>query len=358
VNTFKSRPTLIILSILFFCALAWGALRYGRSPTPTDWYELGPNSAQREGISGSHCNVWVQSVVIAPDESVYISWRNYCGFYPVDWISKWDGQRWISTHTPYLLDPMLSETIQITALPDNQLAAIWKGIEHQDGTYTEGIFVGLWDGIGWRVLGGSLIVPTVELGEGYTRWRNNFHLTVSSDNKLYLVWGSEIDGEREVNMKVWDGWKWETVESNLGQFVVAGWESPYMAAAQDGALYLVWSQVYNDSREIYLVKWDGKQWMEVSPGSASERGISQSYSLSENPRVAVAADGALYVSWQTADHHKIKHWDGTMWTEIEKSVLTDSGSSGYYSEIAIVADQIYASSSSDGPGNRQIYVQQ
>ena len=73
---------------------------------------------------------------------------------------------------------------------------------------------------------------------------------------------------------------------------------PSLAIAPDGALYVTWQDDSGGDCEIYVRCWNGSSWEVMGVGSASDGGISDNSGNSYVPSVAIAPDGTPYIAWE------------------------------------------------------------
>ena len=78
-------------------------------------------------------------------------------------------------------------------------------------------------------------------------------------------------------------------------------ENPSLAIGADGTAVIAWEDSDNGNKEIYVRRWNGSGWVEMGSGSASGGGISDTASRSTDPTLAVAADGRPVVAWMESD---------------------------------------------------------
>lgn len=103
-----------------------------------------------------------------------------------------------------------------------------------------------------------------------------------------------------------------------------------MALGPDGQPVIGWSDRLHTPGEIFVLRWNGRQWVEVGAGSASGGGISQTNGGSSCPSLAVAADGRIFVAWiyrTTLGYQRLflRMWDGTAWVELGPNSASGHG---------------------------------
>ena len=81
---------------------------------------------------------------------------------------------------------------------------------------------------------------------------------------------------------------------------LAGASYPDVTIGGDGQPIVAWEDTSRGPTEIYVARYDGGAWVEVSPGSARGGGISNSSANSLRP-VARYVAGRLCVAWSDRD---------------------------------------------------------
>ena len=104
--------------------------------------------------------------------------------------------------------------------------------------------------------------------------------------------------------------------------------SPSVVCAGADEIYVVWEEdVPSLGKEIYVRRLGPSGWIEVGTGSASDGGISGTYSPSTNPKAVMTSLG-LVVAWveKAAGFARIltRYYDGVTWKKLDMSAPDDS----------------------------------
>ncbi len=151
-------------------------------------------------------------------------------------------------------------------------------------------------------------------------------LAISNQGRPFLAWADLTQGNSEIYIRRWDGLLWQEMSGQSasgGGISKNGGEStaPSVAAAPNGAVYVAWQDTSSGNSDIYVRWWNGAAWNEVGGGSASGGGVSYNSTISRAPSIAVASTGVPYVAWsdQRAGVGEIfvKRWNGSYWEEVE-----------------------------------------
>jgi hypothetical protein len=198
-------------------------------------------------------------------------------------------------------------------------------------------------------------------------------LAISSQGRPFLAWSDQSQGNAEIYIRRWDGLLWQEmggVSARGGGISNNGGEStePSVGTAPNQAAYVAWQDSSSGNSDIYVKWWNGTNWAEVGPGSASGGGISANGTLSRKPSVAVASNGTPYVAWsdQRAGVGEIfvKRWNGAFWEEVGPGSATGGGISNNAGEstdpviAAGVNGTIFVAWSDDSEGDSEIYMRQ
>ncbi len=166
-------------------------------------------------------------------------------------------------------------------------------------------------------------------------------LAISRQGRPFLAWSDLTPGNAEIYIRRWDGLLWQEMsgQSASGGGISANSSAstePSVATAPNGAVYVAWQDNGGGNSEIYVKGWNGTRWAEVGAFSAAGGGISANGTLSTQPSVAVDATGAPYVAWRDqragVGEIFIKRWNGTYWAELGAGSASGGGISNNDSE--------------------------
>ncbi|MFW6042507.1 MAG: exo-alpha-sialidase [Chloroflexota bacterium] len=200
---------------------------------------------------------------------------------PESWFpppSAWDSPTTVATSN--------SEPLDLTLVGDaeGRLHTIWR---HSDET---AIYYSRWSG-SW-----SQAVPVLNSPESNPVQP---HMVVTQDQHLLVVWGDSRTGRiyfsgAETGQAITAA-NWSEPQALASPDAIA--TAPYIVAAPDGTVYVVYAIPVNEGRGIYLVQSDdnGQTWSE--PSRVFD-GATLAQAASINPRLAFAGDGQLHMLWQ------------------------------------------------------------
>ncbi len=164
--------------------------------------------------------------------------------------------------------------------------------------------------------------------------RRHLTLAISRQGRPFIAWSDSTAGNAEIYIRRWDGLLWQEMSGKSasgGGISNNGGESsePSVGVAPNGAVFVAWQDSSSGNSDIYVKWWNGSQWAELGAGSASGGGISNNGTLSRKPSVAVDALGRPYVAWsdQNAGVGEIyvKRWNGSYWEEVVAGSASGGG---------------------------------
>lgn len=255
------------------------------------------------------------------------------------YVRRWNGQDWVEIGEGSASGGGISQTgggsfwPRLAIARDGTIFVAWKYVNTLD---VERIYLRKWDGQGWVEVGPhSASPPGVRQGRSLSAPA----LALSPAGTPHLAWHEKVI-KFHVYMLRWDGRAWVEVSegSASGDGIRLNVDlyhyDPALAFAPDGLMYLAWkASLYVDRGEIYVLRWDGSRWSQVGQNSALEGGISNTYDNSDHPWVAVAPNGMPYVIWLDKGDGLsggvyLRRWNGSSWEEVGSGSASGFGLDG------------------------------
>jgi hypothetical protein len=147
------------------------------------------------------------------------------------------------------------------------------------------------------------------------------------DGNIWVVWDTNMGGDREIFYKIYDGVSWSTensLTSNSHEDV-----EPSAVQTADSLLWVIWASDKEDENyELYYKVFDGISW-------SGETRLTNTPTQDRCPEILQLSSGEIWVVWHTWFHgcfHKV--FDGISWSD-EMSLLD---STAHYPSIAQMAD--------------------
>ena len=318
---------------------------YGRHWNGTAWQEIGAGTASDGGISDS-TNVFVPAssyysvaVTVSSNGTVYVAWADDSSGNAEIFVKQWDGSTWSEVGAGSATDGGISSNDcdssepALAVAPDGYVYAAWY--DSSDSGGDNEIYVKRWNGSVWSEVGeGSASGGGISDNAGGS-WHPE--MAVTPAGTPFVTWADNSSGNWEIYVRKWDGNAWVEVGSHSATAQGISDTSytsttPSIAIDSQGMPYVAWN---DHQHATYVRRWNGSIWEEVGTGSASDKGLCDSYYpslVSTDPAVAIDAENYLYVAWSqyTGTHTNvyIKRWNGIAWEEIGTGSASDYGISG------------------------------
>jgi hypothetical protein len=281
---------------------------YVRRWNGASWEEVGAGSASGEGISDTDDESQAPSLAIAPDGTPYVAWYEQRSWDKTEiYVRRWNGNSWeevgagsasgggVSNNDGW------SDYPSLAIAPNGTPYVAWTWKTDINGDDAE-IYVRRWNGSAWEEVGSGSASGGGISNTGGNSWRPS--LAIAPNGTPYVAWAYYGGHYWGIYIRRWNGSNWEEVGAGSagGEGISNTPRSAYLpstAIAPDNTPYVAWSNGDSDlNLQIYVRRWNGNTWEEVSTGSASGRGISNGGDDSRRASIAVAPDGTPYAAWE------------------------------------------------------------
>ncbi|MCI0393874.1 MAG: hypothetical protein L0332_07780 [Chloroflexi bacterium] len=326
--------TLIVLVVLIIWLPGFWLLLNLQTflPFTVSFQEVGAGSASEDGISGSligHAND--PSMAVSPENVPYIAWAAYHGEnyqLATVYLRYWDGSTWVevgceTTGGNFCGEAGFSNLPSIAFSSDGTLYLAWMAGSGESEIYVQQLKDGSWQEVGAGSASGGGISSTP--GDSI-----NPSLAVTSDGTLYVVWEDILDDSYQLYVRRWQGTTWEEVGSDsaskqgINRTQVAHY--PQIALDSTGTPYVSWVDSSSGRPFVYIRRWNGVDWEEVGPGSASGTGLGSGGDFS----LVLSPDGIPYVAWTSTSPKnfnpevKVSRWSSASltWESIDPKPST------------------------------------
>ncbi len=146
-----------------------------------------------------------------------------------------------------------------------------------------------------RQLGTRWTAPQTLPGSG--PWADDPCLAFDAEGTPWLAWTQYTGTGAHVRLASWNGQRWVELES-VPAPPMSRSRRPALAAEAGGGLWLAWVGFDGVDDEVYAAHWDGAIWSPVVRVSSDD---TDSRAYDTQPRVAVAADGVVFLVWVSSE---------------------------------------------------------
>ena len=337
------------------------------------WVEVSNGSASDVGVSELPGESYLPWPAADPSGNITLSWVNSDSGVSKMCARRLSGRTWYEIGTGSFLGQGISDgdaappELQSAALDNSGMPLLaWP----QTVSGQSAVFVKKFDGTNWVEVGaGSASGSGVSNEEGSA----NFPVLITDKSARPVVfWIFNMRGVTGVHARVFDGTSW--VEMPAGSATGTGISqsansktAPSVAKDPAGNIYVAWAGATN----VFALKYDGANWVEVGAGSSTGTGISNSQSQGDRPAIAIGPKGGIYLAWIESmgigssgakSEVYMKKFNGTAWVEVEAGSakgggISSNGGQAYFVSLAVdTLGNPVAAWSDDASGDREIYV--
>lgn len=269
------------------------------------WQNVGINSAIGNGISQMETGVKEFSLVVAPNNTVYVSWRSVDSKLSTVYVKQWQNGDWVDLRTqPQIPLNFTSNPADIidTELDINSEGVLYSLIVSNDQNNIKNVYVQRWYDNKWELIGEPINIKPSHNG---TPLHSEIpSMIIGNNDKVYVVWG---DRNKLISVRQLSELsnKWISLDLDLSSFTnILG--APFIAINSDEELYVVWEGTNGIGYGIYSAKFVNNNWQEIFPGSMQQNpGISYTTlphgndgSVPMSPLIVTDRNDKIYVVWQ------------------------------------------------------------
>ena len=223
------------------------------------------------------------------------------------YVKKWDGTTWNSLGGSLNISPTKNADYQVLALDSGGFPIVaWNEF---DGT-SNNIYVKKWNGTAWALVG------TTFLDVNSNQPATNPSLALDSSGFPTVAWSEKDATSYNIYVKKWNGTVWNQLSMTfLNVSSGKDADNPSLALDSSGIPTVAWSEFDGTSKNIYVKKWNGSAWGLI--GGLLDANLNQK---AETPSLALDSGGFPTVAWRefngTLYNIYVKKWDGTMWNQL------------------------------------------
>jgi len=123
-------------------------------------------------------------------------------------------------------------------------------------------------------------------------------------------------------------------------------DNPHIILDSPRNRYIVWEDTSPGNYDIYLLKWDGKEWVDADGSGQESINISNNLGTSRYPSICLDSSGNPHIAWHDFDltlgNNEIYYlkWNGTAWVDADGSGqesinISNTAKSSYYPSLCI-----------------------
>ncbi len=297
------------------------------------WKEVGAGSARGGGVSQSSSYSVSPSIAAAPDGTVWLSWHDDKIGNSEIYLSRWDGAAWqgvagSDSGGGVSRNRGQSERVDVAITAEGVPFLVWE----DDSAGNSEIYAAYYDGSAWQPAGEG-----AASGGGISKSLTPSvtpQIDISDSGTLYVCWTEELAGNAEVYVLRFAGGEWwEISAGSAGGGGISGNEGDSrgctVSAPADDNLQVAWRDDSGGAWQIVAQHWNGISWEFM--GQSQKGGISNSQKFSGKPRLMTAPDGRTYLAWRenTGPNFEIyiTAWDGAQWQPLGSGSASGGGAS-------------------------------
>ena len=330
---------------------------YVRRWNGTSWVQMGDGSASGDGINDNDGDSHSPSVAIGSDGTSVVGWTDNSGGNWEIYVRRWNGSAWVEMAGGSASGGGISDSNGESSYPSMAIgsgnAPVVAWADNSDGNWE--IYVRRWSDSAWvEMAGGSASGGGISNNHGDSYFPS---VAIGPDGAPVVAWMDNSNGNYDIYVRQWNGSAWVEMGggSALGGGIsnsLSGAKYPSLAIGPDGIPIVAWMDYSRGWAvpEIYVRRWNGSAWVEMSNGSASGGGISNTVGGSEYPSLAIGPDNTPVVTWMDNSLHSedyeiyVRRWNGTTWIEMDSGSASGVGISSHMTSwrpsLAIGSDNV------------------
>ena len=240
-----------------------------------------PNLSALEGATDAQNPALV---VVPGSNDVFAAWKELNGGTSEVYFRRWDGERW--AELPGFPQPIEPENRYAPRFILGRTGKLFTGFSAiSPGNRVN--HVAEWTGSAWK-----------ELNPCNVSGPSGLALAVDAQDRPLVGFGESYPGgepiEEEVHVCRFNGQRWESLGAPRRlEGVNTGPRFFDLQTDPDGNPFVVWTQEKDDWNRAYVEKWNGTDWVLLSPTVSAKDTSSFISSL----KLAVGPDAAVYMAW-------------------------------------------------------------
>ena len=304
--------------ILVFANLVWAI-----------WVDADGSGQESINISTNTGNSENPSLYLDSSRNPHISWFDSTEVDEEIYYLKWNGTEWVDADDSGQESINISNTVGSSYQPSLCLDSSGKPhIAWKD--YTPGkfeIYYLKWSGTEW-VDADDSEQESINISNTST---DSYHpsLCLDSSGNPHIAWHDSTSGNNEIYYLKWDGTEWVDADGSGQESInvstnTGSSEDPSLYLDNSGNPHIAWHDSTSGNEEVYYLKWDGEEWVDVA-GSSAKESINVSNRPGDSGYASLCLDNAgnPHIAWYdfasgNNDIYYLK-WNGTEWVDADGS---------------------------------------
>jgi len=295
------------------------------------WVDADGSGKESVNISTNTGTSESPSLYLDSSRNAHIAWYDTTSGNEEIYYLKWDGTAWVDANGSGQGSINISNTIGGSYQPSLRLDGSGKPhIAWKD--YTPGnfdIYYLKWSGTEWVDVKGSSGKEVINVSNTST---DSYHASLRLDGlgRPHVAWFENTSGNNDIYYLKWDGTEWVDVKGSSGKEAVnvstntGSSENPSLYLDSSGNPHIAWHDDTSGDEEVYYLKWNDTEWVDVK-GSSGKEVINVSNRPGDSGNVSLYLDssGNPHIAWYDFasgknDIYYLK-WNGTAWVDVNGS---------------------------------------
>lgn len=288
------------------------------------WVELGQGAAADGGVSDTPGDSLAPTLILSPQGQWVLAWHERSDGGAELRVVQLEADQWIAVGAPIAVGPDTGTTANPSLAVDTRgaMTVAWS-----DKTgLSNALFLRQYDGVAWQELGqGSAQGGGIS---GATTLGYFLHaLAARSTGGPCAAWTRVLSPG--VVVKCYEGGAWTALGGTSSVASVSySSTSPALAVDDQDRVTVAWRQDDNGPEEIYAMHFDGSSWVELA-SSATPGGLSHTGFCGDRPALTIDAEYHPVVAWRDQSDGQwqiyARRFDGVEWRELAPGSATGGG---------------------------------
>jgi len=294
----------------------------------TEWVDADGSGQGSVNISNNIGSSKYSSICLDSSGKPHIAWYDYSTGNDEIYYLWWNGAAWvdadgsgqgsinISTNSSGSLYPSL----RLDSAGNPHIA--WKNY-HVPGSNYE-IYYLWWNGAAWVDADGSGQESiNISSNTGYSGFPS---LRLDSSGNPHIAWWDHSSGKYDIYYLKWNGTEWVDADgSGRGSVNISDSgenRNPSLYLDNSGNPHIAWDHYVSGNYEIYYLKWNGAEWVDADGSGQGSINISKNKGDSGFPSLCLDGSGNPHIAWSDYTIGKeiyYLRWNGTEWVDVDGS---------------------------------------